>query len=92
MSILSMLLGVRVRQRLRPRRDRAGPAPRLTDAQVLEARHLHERHGYGATELLRHFGLTVTKNSRNWMQNILSYRARSSPTKPLDPSIQRSAK
>lgn len=88
MSVLSILVGVQVRRRLRARRHRAGPPARLSDAQVLEARTLHERYGFGTAALLRHYKITVTDNSRRWMSGILNYAYRSSPTKPLDPKIQ----
>lgn len=82
-----MLIGVRVRTRLRPRRYRSGPAVRLSDDQVLEARLLHEKHAFGASELLRLYGIEVTHNTRSWMSGILRYQFRSSPTKPLDPAL-----
>lgn len=88
MSMLSVLLGVRIKGRLRPRRHRAGPTPKLSDAQVLEARRRHEVDGASATDLLRYFGFAVTKNTRHWMAGILCYQFRSSPTKPLDPNLQ----
>lgn len=87
-----MLVGVSVRQRLRPRRHRAGPPPRLSDVQVVEARLLHEKYGFSAAELLRHYRIEVTANTRNWMGNILAYRLRSSPTKPLDPGLAKAAR
>lgn len=87
MSVLSVLLGMNVRQRLRPRRHRAGPTPTLSDEQVLEARRLHEATGIGARALLQHYRLEATRNRVTWMAHILAYRLRSSPTKPLDPKL-----
>lgn len=88
MSVLSILVGINVRQRLRPRRHRAGPTPRITDAQVLEARVLHEQRGLTTKQVLRHFGIECTHNTQRWMCGILRYEQRSSPTKPLDPNLE----
>lgn len=74
-------------KRERGARRHGGPAPRLSDAQVLEARTMHERHGTSARKVLKHFGIEETLGTHTWMRNILSYRTRSSRTNPLDPSI-----
>jgi hypothetical protein len=69
-----------------PRR-KGSPRPRLSDEQVLEARRLHESQCWPTQRVLAHFGIPYSQSARTWMQSLLAYTIRSSPSKPLDPKL-----